>query len=69
MVYRISYIVEDDTSPGIITTQDHLPSIGDSVSLGIGNFTIIDVCEIMPAKDGTQFLVVILKEQSQKALK
>jgi hypothetical protein len=67
MIYRISYIVEEDTSPGIITTQDKPPQIGELVDFGMGEFTIIDVCEIMPPKDGAQFLVVTLRENTSKS--
>ncbi|MDW8171635.1 MAG: hypothetical protein RML73_04045 [Anaerolineae bacterium] len=67
MIYRISYIVENDTSPGIITSQDKPPQVGETVNFGLGQFVIIDVCEILPPKDGTQFLIVTLREDSSRS--
>jgi len=67
MIYRISYIVENDTSPGVITSQDKRPELGELVDFGLGEFTIVDVCEILPPKDGTQFLVVTLREENTRS--
>jgi hypothetical protein len=66
MIYRISYIVENDTSPGVITSQERQPQVGEVVDFGLGQFIIVDVCEILPPKDGTQFLVVTLREDNSR---
>ncbi len=61
VIYRVSYIVGDDSSPGVIRSQDHPPQVGDVVQLYEMSFVIVDVAEIMPPKNDESFLIVTLE--------
>lgn len=65
MVYRVSYIVGDDSSPGVIRNQPNPPQIGDVVQINDMHFVIVEVAEIMPPKNNESFLIVTLEMRQE----
>jgi hypothetical protein len=63
MIYKISYVVEDDSSPGIIRTQEKRPQKDDPVTIHGRKFRIVDVAEVIPPKNDEVFLLVTLAEE------
>lgn len=66
MIYRISYVVGDDSSPGIIKNQETRPQIGEQVLIGDSVFTITEVTEVIPPKNNEAFLLVTLAPQQAR---
>lgn len=63
MIYKVSYVVEDDSSPGIIRTQPERPQRDDPVIIHGRKFRVVDVAEIIPPKNNEVFLLVTLAEE------
>jgi len=64
VIYKISYVVGDDSSPGIIKVQDQQPQVGDSVAIGNRTFQVLEVTQMIPPKNDEVFLLVTLVEQA-----
>jgi hypothetical protein len=66
MNYKVSYVVVGGDFPGGIKSQSERPQIGDRVRLGRNTFEVIEVVEIMPARDDFQFLHATVKPAPKK---
>jgi hypothetical protein len=56
MIYKVSYVILGGKHKGGIKNQFERPQIGDHVRLGRNTYEIIEVSEIMPARDDFQYL-------------
>ncbi|MFN8375769.1 MAG: hypothetical protein U0694_23215 [Anaerolineae bacterium] len=56
MVYKVSYVVQGGEYPGGIKNENQRPEVGDIVQVGPMMFEVMEVQEIMPARDDFQFL-------------
>jgi hypothetical protein len=56
MIYKVSYVVLGGSHPGGIINQGERPQVGDWVRLGQHNFEVVEVKDLMPARDDFQFL-------------
>jgi hypothetical protein len=56
MIYKVSYVVQGGDYPGGIKNVEEPPKPGSTVQLGLMTFKIVEVHEIMPARDDFQFL-------------
>lgn len=63
MIYKVSYVVEDDSSPGILKNEENRPQIGELVHIGSRQFEIVDVAEIIPPKNDEAYILVMLAEK------
>jgi hypothetical protein len=62
MRYKVSFVVGDDSSPGMIKTQATPPQVGDTIQIYSRTFVIKEVAEITPPKNDEQFMIVTLRE-------
>lgn len=56
MIYKVSYVILGGEHPGGIKNQYERPQVGDRVRFGRKTFEVVEVREIMPARDDFQFL-------------
>ncbi len=49
-IYKVSYVVAGDPHPGAILNQSRRPELGEVVRLGMRDFKIIDVFDLVPAR-------------------
>jgi hypothetical protein len=63
MNYRVSYIMGDESSPGLLVTRQTYPQIGEEIQIDGKACRIIEVVELSPRADGAQFLLVMLEEK------
>lgn len=56
VTYKVSYVVESGGHPGAILNTSQRPEPGDRVTLGQGEFEVIEVLELLPPRGGFQFL-------------
>ena len=61
MIYKVSYVVKGGESPGGIKNQEEKPEVGSIVLIGPRRFEIVEVYEMMPARDDFQFLHATVK--------
>jgi hypothetical protein len=59
--YKISFVITDGDHPGAILNTDHRPEIGDRITLGKDEFTVLEVIDLMPARGDFNYLHVSLK--------
>jgi hypothetical protein len=62
MRYKISFVVGDDSSPGIIKTQEKRPEPGDAITIGNRTFVITEVAEITAPKNDELYMLATLEE-------
>lgn len=73
MIYKVSYVVQGGEYPGGIKNESERPEVGKQVQIGPMIFEVVEIHEIMPARDDFQFLHATVKPvkknetQSQKA--
>ena len=60
MIYKVSYVVQGGEYPGGIRNEETRPEVGETVKIGPRVFQIIEVHEMMPSRDGFQFLNVVV---------
>jgi hypothetical protein len=56
MIYKVSYVVQGGNSAGGIRNVEERPKPGDIVTIGPGEYEVIEVHEIMPPRGDFQFL-------------
>lgn len=56
MIYKVSYVVIGGEYPGGIKNEVDRPQPGDIVRIGLMEFEVVEVHEIMPPRDDFQFL-------------
>lgn len=61
LVYKVSYVVIGGEYPGGIKNEIYRPQTGDHVKIGPMTFEVVEVHEIMPARDEFQFLHATVK--------
>ena len=61
MIYKVSYVVKGGEYPGGIKNQAEKPEVGSIVLIGPRRFEIVEVYEMMPARDDFQFLHATVK--------
>jgi hypothetical protein len=61
MIYKVSYVVQGGQFPGGIKNQEERPEVGKLVQIGPNMFEVLEVFEIMPARDDFQFLHATVK--------
>jgi len=61
MIFKVSYVVRDGRLPGGIKNETEKPRVGGVIRLGQHEFEIIDVTEVMPARDNFQYLHAIVE--------
>lgn len=66
MIYKVSYVVKGGEFPGSIRNQQTRPEIGDTVQIGPNRFTVIEVHEMMPPREGFQFVQAIVADSQQE---
>lgn len=69
MIYKVSYVVSDEDSPGSIRNQDTAPKPGDSVRIGDRLFIVEDVQEVMPPRGNFQYLHASVRQTEETAIK
>lgn len=65
MIYKVSYIVNDGSKPGSIKNEQERPVIGDTVHIGVHEFRVVDVYEIMPPRDEFLYLHATVEEVAE----
>jgi hypothetical protein len=60
MIYKVSYVVQGGEHPGGIRNEENRPQIGDTVKIGQRVFQIMEIHEMMPPRDGFQFLQAVV---------
>jgi len=60
-VYKVSYVVISSDHPGAIVNRDHLPVVGEKVSLGKHTFEVIEVLELIPPRGQFFYIHATLK--------
>lgn len=55
-VYKVSYVVRGEDHPGAILNTDHPPRVGERVHIGERDFQVVEVQELIPARDEFHFL-------------
>ncbi|GAB4326450.1 MAG: hypothetical protein Kow00117_13750 [Phototrophicales bacterium] len=65
MIYKVSYVVKDGDFPGGIRNETERPMVGSLVKIGPRTFEIIEIHEMMPPRDGFQFLHALVAEPSE----
>lgn len=66
MIYKVSYVILGGRHKGGIKNQGERPQIGDHVRFGRWTYEVIEVKEIMPARDDFQFLHVTARPVEKK---
>lgn len=66
MIYKVSYIVRGGEHPGSIRNEEDRPKIGGTVNIGPDVFEIVEVNEIMPPRDGFQYLTVVVSADGEE---
>jgi hypothetical protein len=56
MIYKVSFVVLDDTHPGGIQNLDHRPAVGEELVSGNRRFEIIEVTELLPPYGNYSYL-------------
>ena len=56
MIYKVSFVVQGGTHPGGIQNLEDRPEVGDTLSLGSGDFEILEVLEIIPPRGNFAYL-------------
>jgi hypothetical protein len=60
MKYKVSYVIGDDETPGIIRTRDTMPRVGDIVHIEGGVYVVQEVMELSKqAPDRTYILAKV----------
>lgn len=67
MTYKVSYVVQGGNLPGAIRHETELPKIGMRVKVGSQIWRIIEVYEMMPPRDGVQFIHVVVASEHDVA--
>lgn len=60
-VYKVSYVVRGGSHPGAIINEDRRPEIGQRVKLGVQEFEVVEVVDLMPSRGDFSFLHVTLQ--------
>jgi hypothetical protein len=60
MIYKVSYVVQGGEHPGGIRNESTRPQVGDTVKIGPRIFQITEIHEMMPPRDGFQFLQALV---------
>jgi hypothetical protein len=66
MIYKVSYVVQGGEYPGGIKNQEEKPLVGGTVQIGLMQFEVLEVHEIMPPRDDFQFLHATVKPKGKK---
>lgn len=62
MIYKVSYVVIGSQHPGAIMNQTERPKVGDRVEIGHYTFEIIEIQEMMAARNDFQFLHATVRQ-------
>ena len=54
--YKVSYVVVESKHPGGIINLDHMPKVGDIITMGDQDLEIIEVFELMPPRGEFYYL-------------
>lgn len=63
MVYKVSYVIQGGNLPGAIRNETEMPKLGMRVKVGSQIFRVVEVYEMMPPRDGTQFIHVVVASE------
>ena len=50
MIHKVSYAISGQPDAGLIRNEDHLPELGDIVSIGDASFEVTGVVELIPPR-------------------
>ncbi|MCL4252808.1 MAG: hypothetical protein KJ043_03400 [Anaerolineae bacterium] len=67
MVYKVSYVIQGGNLPGAIRNETEMPKLGMRVKVGSYIFRVVEVYEMMPPRDGTQFIHVVVASEHDVA--
>jgi len=62
MIYKVSYVVIGSQHPGAIMNHAERPKVGDTVEIGHFTFEIIEIQEMMSARNDFQFLHATVRQ-------
>ncbi|MCU0480602.1 MAG: hypothetical protein MUE54_05245 [Anaerolineae bacterium] len=68
MVYKVSYVVQGGNIPGAIKNESHMPQVGMRVKVGSRVFRVVEVYEMMPAREGVQFIHAVIAVEHEVAV-
>jgi hypothetical protein len=60
-MYKVSYVEETGRYPGGIKNEESAPKVGDIVQIGMIKCEVIDVYEILPARNNFEYLQATVK--------
>ncbi|MBN2555423.1 MAG: hypothetical protein JXA97_05740 [Anaerolineales bacterium] len=61
--YKISYVVLGKDHPGAIQNTDHRPEIGERVKLGVDEFIVAEIFDLVPARGSFHYLHATLQAE------
>jgi hypothetical protein len=61
MIYKVSYVVQGGEYPGGIMNQYEPPVAGDLVRIGLMDFEVVEIHQIMPPRGDFHFLHATVK--------
>jgi hypothetical protein len=61
-MYRVSYIVGNESSPGLIQTQDEEPCVGNLTKLYNRTFRIREVVQLPIERDDAVYMLALVDE-------
>ena len=67
MIYKVSYVVQGGDFPGAIKNETEMPTIGMRVRVGPRFYRVVEVYEMMPPRDGFQFIHVVVAAEHDVA--
>ncbi len=68
MQYKVSYVIGDEETPGIIRTRDTMPCVGDVVHIEGYNYVVQEVMELSKqAPDRAYILAKVNREPAPTA--
>lgn len=68
MKYKVSYVIGDEETPGIIRTRDTMPRVGDIVHIEGGVYVVQEVMELSKqAPDRAYILAKVIREPAPAA--
>ncbi len=67
MIYKVSYVIQGGNRPGAIRNETEIPQLGMRVKVGSQIFRVVEVYEMMPPRDGTQFIHVVVASEHDVA--
>lgn len=68
MVYKVSYVIQGGNIPGAIKNEAQMPQIGMRVKVGSRLYCVVEVYEMMPPRDGIQFIHAVVAVDHEVAV-